>query len=196
VIRLFLAKRMGSLRKISRAHVESMLRLMLDGGPSDSIDLPGGWRAAREYNLLRLLNARERRAGRADFSAAIAPDGITIVEAAGFTFEASTIPASDAAMPESLSVAVFDAAKIANAALVARSFRKGDRIHPVGMRGTRKVHDVFVDRKLPRASRECFPVVTLGDAIAWLPGLARADCALVTNATETILRVEASAIFA
>ena len=196
VLRLFLAERMGSLRKISRAHVERVLHLILDGGPSDSIDLPGGWRAAREYNLLRLLDARARKAISADFSVPIAPDGITIVEAAGFKFEASTIPAADATMPDTLSVAMFDAAKIADAGLVARSFRKGDRIHPVGMRGTRKVHDVFVDRKLPRASRERFPVVTLGAAIAWLPGLARADCALVTNATETILRVEASAISA
>ena len=196
VIRLFLAERMGSLRKISRAHVESVLHLMLDGGPSDSIDLPGGWRAAREYNLLRLLDARARKAISADFSVPIALDGITIVEAAGFKFEASTIPAADATMPDTLSVAMFDAAKIADAGLVARSFRKGDRIHPVGMHGTRKVHDVFVDRKLPRASRERFPVVTLGDAIAWLPGLARADCALATNATETVLRVEASAISA
>ncbi|MGB9382548.1 tRNA lysidine(34) synthetase TilS [Candidatus Binatus sp.] len=196
VLRLFLAERMGSLRKISRAHVESVLHLMLDGGPSDSIDLPGGWRAAREYNLLRLLDARARKAISADFSVPIALDGITIVEAAGFKFEASTIPAADATMPDTLSVAMFDAAKIADAGLVARSFRKGDRIHPVGMHGTRKVHDVFVDRKLPRASRERFPVVTLGDAIAWLPGLARADCALATNATETVLRVEASAISA
>ncbi|MGB0061719.1 tRNA lysidine(34) synthetase TilS [Candidatus Binatus sp.] len=196
VLRLFLAERMGSLRKISRAHVESVLHLMLDGGPSDSIDLPGGWRAAREYNLLRLLDARARKAISADFSVPIALDGITIVAAAGFKFEASTIPAADATMPDTLSVAMFDAAKIADAGLVARSFRKGDRIHPVGMHGTRKVHDVFVDRKLPRASRERFPVVTLGDAIAWLPGLARADCALATNATETILRVEASAISA
>ena len=147
---------------------------MLDGGPSDSIDLPGGWRAAREYNLLRLLDARARKAISADFSVPIALDGITIVAAAGFKFEASTIPAADATMPDTLSVAMFDAAKIADAGLVARSFRKGDRIHPVGMHGTRKVHDVFVDRKLPRASRERFPVVTLGDAIAWLPGLARA----------------------
>lgn len=196
VIRLFLAERMGSLRKISRAHVESVLHLMLDGGPSDSIDLPGGWRAAREYNLLRLLDARARKAISADFSVPIALDGITIVAAAGFKFEASTIPAADATMPDTLSVAMFDAAKIADAGLVARSFRKGDRIHPVGMHGTRKVHDVFVDRKLPRASRERFPVVTLGAAIAWLPGLARADCALATNATETVLRVEASAISA
>jgi tRNA(Ile)-lysidine synthase len=196
VIRLFLSERTGSLRKISRAHVESALHLILDCGPSDSIDLPGGWRAEREYNLLRLTDARERKAGSEDFSVPIATDGITIVEAARFKFEASTIAAIDASMPDSLSVAMFDAAKITGAGLVARSYMKGDRIHPIGMRGTRKVHDVFVDRKLPRARRDRFPVVTLGDTIAWLPGLARADCALVTKATETVLRVEASEIAA
>ncbi len=208
-IRLFLSERIGSLRKISRAHVEAVRQLILEGGPSDSIDLPGGWRAEREYNLVRLVHSRAERKARAavgaaaGFSVAIAAEGITVVEAAGFKFEASTNPAAvgaaaDASMPDSsLSlVAMFDAAKIADAGLVARNFIKGDRMHPMGMRGTRKVHDVFVDRKLPRARRARFPVVTVGGEIAWLPGLARADCALVTRATETVLRVEASEIAA
>jgi tRNA(Ile)-lysidine synthase len=198
-IRLFLSEQMGSLRRISRAHVEAIRELILEGGPSDSIDLPGSWRAEREYNLLRLVNARERKAGAEEFSVAIAADGITIVEAAGFKFEASSIAAADASMPNrsmpnGMFVAIFDAAKIADAGLVARNFIEGDRIHPIGMRGTRKVHDVFVDRKLPRARRERFPVVTVAGTIAWLPGLVRGDCAIVTKATETALRVEASEI--
>jgi len=195
-IRLYLAERMGSLRGISRAHVEDALHLILEGGPSDSIDLPGEWRAEREYNLFRLVNSRKRKAEGIAFSVAIAADGITVVEAAGFKFEASTIAAVDTSMPDSLVVAMFDAAKIADGQLVARSFVKGDRIHPMGMRGARKVHDVFVDCKLPRVRRERFPVVTIGGAIAWIPGLARGDCALVTKATETVLRVEASEIAA
>jgi tRNA(Ile)-lysidine synthase len=195
-IRLFLTERIGSLRRISRAHVEAIRELILEGGPSDSIDLPGGWRAEREYNFVRLVNALERKADNAAFSVPIAADGFTIVEAAGFKFEVSTIAAADAPMPDSLSVAMFDAAKIGDAGLVARNFINGDRIHPMGMRGTRKVHDVFVDRKLSRARRERFPVVMVGDTIAWLPGLARGDCALVTKATETALRVEASEIAA
>ena len=172
-IRLFLSEWMGSLRGISRPHIEAMHP-----------------RSERE--------AGAAAGAAAGFSVAIAADGITVVEAAGFAFEASTNPAAHASMPDSSAplVAMFDAAKIADAGLVARNFMKGDRMHPMGMRGTRKVHDVFVDRKLPRARRERFPVVTVGGEIAWLPGLARADCALVTRATETILRVEASEIAA
>jgi tRNA(Ile)-lysidine synthase len=195
-IRRWLRERMGSLRRISRAQVESIRRLVLDGGPSDSIDLPGGWRAEREYNLLRLSQAKiEREIGAdAGFSVAIAAEGVTLVEAAGIRFEASRIAASAASMPRSLSVAMFDAAKIADAGLVARNFMKGDRICPMRMAGTRKVHDVFVDRKVPRARRGRYPVVTVGDAIAWIPGLVRANCALVTEATAAVVRVESSAI--
>jgi tRNA(Ile)-lysidine synthase len=195
-LRLFVAERMGSLRKISRAHVEAMRELIVAGGPSDSVDLPDGWHAERKYNFFRLGNERERDAAAAGFSVAIAADGITLVEAAGFKFKASMLAAAVVPMPDSLSVATFDAAKIAEAGLIARSFMNGDRMRPVGMRGTRKVQDIFVDRKLPRARRERFPVVTVGDTIAWLPGLARAQCALVGNSTETVLRVEASEIAA
>jgi tRNA(Ile)-lysidine synthase len=196
VIRLFIAERMGTLRRISRAHIEAIRELIVEGGPSDSIDLPGGWRAAREYNSFRLTKARERKADSAEFSVVIVPDEITIVEKAGFKFAASTIAAAEASMPESLSVAMFDAAKIAESQLLARNFMRGDRVHPIGMRGSRKVHDVFVDRKIARARRPRFPVVTVGGEIAWLPGLVRADCALVTKATETILKVEACEIAA
>ena len=67
------------------------------------------------------MNAGERKTHTGEFSVPIAADGVTIVEAAGFRFEASTIAAADASMPASLSVAMFDAAKIADAGLFARN---------------------------------------------------------------------------
>jgi tRNA(Ile)-lysidine synthase len=77
---------------------------------------------------------------------------------------------------------------------VVRNFIRGDRIRPLGMRGERKVKDVFIDRKIPRLERRRFPIVTLAGEVAWLPGLARGNAALVSNATETALRVEAREI--
>ncbi|HSU90635.1 MAG TPA: tRNA lysidine(34) synthetase TilS, partial [Sporolactobacillaceae bacterium] len=205
VLRLYLAERMGSLRRITRAHLEALRRLVLAGGPSDSIDLPGGWRAEREYNLLRIINTIP--ASNEAFSVPLSLDGITIVEDAGYRFEASLLDRGDRTpnpFPRGkanqnygagdLCVALFDAAAIADAGLVVRNFIRGDRIHPLGMRGERKVKDVFIDRKIPRLERRRFPIVTLGGEVAWLPGLARGRAALIGNATETILRVEAREI--
>src|SRR5258708_11979016 len=94
-------------------------------------------------------------------------------------------------MHEDRRVAFFDAAGVADSQLLVRNFIRGDRITPLGMRGVRKVKDVFIDKKLPRARRSRFPIVTLDGDVAWLPGLLRGSAALVTNASETILRVEA-----
>jgi len=77
---------------------------------------------------------------------------------------------------------------------VVRNFIRGDRIHPLGMRGERKVKDVFIDRKIPRVERRRFPIVTLAGEVAWLPGLVRGRAALISKATETVLRVEAHEI--
>lgn len=197
VIRLYLGARMGSLRRITRAHLEALRRLAVGGGPSDSIDLPNGWRAEREYNLIRVVNRIPNPilVTAEAFSVPLRLDGITIVEAASYRFEASTIAvAADASIPSNLRVALFDAAEIRDSGLVVRNFRNGDRIHPLGMRGARKVKDVFIDRKLPRGDRGRFPIVTIAGQVAWLPGLARGSAALVTKATETILRVEAREI--
>jgi tRNA(Ile)-lysidine synthase len=194
VIRQFLTERLGTLRKISRSHIEAIRDLVLEGGPSASVDIPGGWRAHRQYNLLQLIPAAAAHDAGNGFEVAIALDGVTIVEPAGFKFDAATIAAAAASMPDSLSIAIFDAAKVGDGNLVARNFVPGDRISPIGMRGTRKVHDVFVDRRLPRVRRRRFPMVMIQGRIAWIPGLVRADCAIVTKATETILRVEASEI--
>ena len=44
--------------------------------------------------------------------------------------------------------------------LVLRSFRTGDRMRPLGMTGTRKMSDLFIDGKIPRAERERIPLLT------------------------------------
>jgi tRNA(Ile)-lysidine synthase len=62
------------------------------------------------------------------------------------------------------------------AQLSLRRRKPGDRIRPAGGRGSRKLQDLFVDRKIPRAQRDAWPILLVGDQIAWVAGL-RADAA-------------------
>ncbi len=54
-----------------------------------------------------------------------------------------------------------------------RNRLKGDRIYPVGLSGSKKLSDVFIDSKVPRDERDTWPVVvTAGGEVVWVPGLA------------------------
>jgi tRNA(Ile)-lysidine synthase len=189
VIRTFMMERIGELRRIDRNHIDAVLRLAVAGGPGDSIDLPRGWRASREYNLLRLSDTRPKTS--LDYSVPVSFDGTTIVEPAGYAFEASTIGIADAAMPSNQLVAMFDVAAVRESGLVVRNFVAGDRIHPLGMRGVKKVKSIFIDRKVPSSKRGSFPIVALDGEPAWIPGLVRGSQAIISSTTETVLRVQA-----
>ncbi|MEI7436590.1 MAG: tRNA lysidine(34) synthetase TilS [bacterium] len=55
-------------------------------------------------------------------------------------------------------------------ALVLRIWRPGDRMQPFGMRGRRKLQDIFTDSKTPLSERARVPVLVCGDEIVWVPG--------------------------
>jgi tRNA(Ile)-lysidine synthase len=221
LLREFLAWRVGSLRRFARGHIEALRRLCLGESPSASLNLPGGWRAERRYAALALERqdvtqhvAMKRRHPETDDDARVAAaadglgllerdavvlaregitlarEGITKVPKASFVFHSSVMPADVAPLPVGLNEACFDADRAA-AGLVVRYFAPGDRVSPLGMEGSRKLHDIFVDRKLNRPRRKTFPVVTLDGRIAWLPGMVRGRVALVTAETNRVLRLHA-----
>ena len=108
----------------------------------------------------------------------------------GFVFHSVVMPADAKPMPIGLDEACFDADLIA-AGLVVRNFAPGDRVSPLGMEGSRKLHDIFVDRKLARPRRRTFPVITLEGQVAWLPGMVRGRVALIGPETVRVLRLQA-----
>jgi tRNA(Ile)-lysidine synthase len=56
--------------------------------------------------------------------------------------------------------------------LLVRAWREGDRMRPLGLEGTKSLQDLFTDRKVPRSLRRTLPVVTSGERIAWIAGVA------------------------
>jgi tRNA(Ile)-lysidine synthetase-like protein len=57
------------------------------------------------------------------------------------------------------------------APLVVRGRRAGDRIRPRGLGGSKKLQDLLVDRKVPRAERDRVPVVADATGrLVWVVG--------------------------
>jgi tRNA(Ile)-lysidine synthase len=193
VLRGFIAERIGSLRRIGRAHLDAMAALILEGPPNGEISLPGGWRAMREYSRLRLTQKAVRIAP--EFSVPLALEGTTVVEESGYSFDAAIIGAAEAKsaehMPRNKNSAIFDLADIAMTGLIVRNFIPGDRVRPAGMNGTRKVKDVLIDSKVARERRARVPIVVAADDIVWSPGVVRSGRGLLTRVSETAVRISA-----
>ncbi|HEV8579953.1 MAG TPA: tRNA lysidine(34) synthetase TilS [Thermoanaerobaculia bacterium] len=56
-----------------------------------------------------------------------------------------------------------------------RNRRPGDRIHPLGARGSRRLKAVLIDRRVPPPERRRLPLLCVGERIAWAPGVAIDD---------------------
>ena len=56
--------------------------------------------------------------------------------------------------------------------LIVRTRRVGDRIAVKGLHGTKKVKDIFIDKKIPLLDRDLWPIVMDSKgSIVWIPGL-------------------------
>lgn len=87
--------------------------------------------------------------------------------------------------PAGPDLATLDAAALAGR-IEVRSWRHGDRIRPLGMRGTKTLQDLFTDRGVPRSLRSTVPVVTVDGEVAWVAGVAVAEDFRLDPATERV----------
>jgi len=85
--------------------------------------------------------------------------------------------------------AVFDWERLA-LPLRFRSRKPGDRLDPLGLNGSKKVKDIFIDAKIPPSRRERIPLlVDAENRVLWIPGLRRSRHALITGETRMLLEV-------
>ena len=74
--------------------------------------------------------------------------------------------------------------------LVIRTRRDGDRIHPVGAPGKRKLKDYFIDRKIDRDERDRIPLIASGSEVLFAAGYAASELTKVDNETTRMLKAE------
>lgn len=70
-----------------------------------------------------------------------------------------------------------------------RRWRKGDRIAPFGMKGSKKVSDIFSDAKLSLDEKAKVWVLTRNDEILWVVGYRASRHFPVTSSTQNVLEI-------
>jgi tRNA(Ile)-lysidine synthase len=71
-----------------------------------------------------------------------------------------------------------------------RNFRPGDRFCPLGIQGTQKLKEFFIDHKIPRTERPKIPLLISGERIIWIVGHRIDERVKVTEKTKRVLKVK------
>jgi tRNA(Ile)-lysidine synthase len=192
MIRLWLVDRGIPSETIDYAAVERIMEIMESSEGTRTIPLMGGWEVSRQYEELIV-----KRAGNTEgpgFSQKLEIPGETLLPAQGLrviTNWSQGIIRSKTAIGKFPCEATLDAQAVnkAGGAIFIRSWRTGDRIRPLGMSGSRKLQDLFVDAKIPREHRSFVPLLESRGEIIWVAGYRVAQGWEVRNPTEKCLRV-------
>jgi tRNA(Ile)-lysidine synthase len=201
LLRTALQSWLGSLWGIGADHVEALIELNVQTDRHRKLHLPGGIHARQSGTALRLTLCTMPR-GKPASSASQAftysvrrPEKIPLVAHIAetgcrmtFTLFSRIPPKTDVAGDEK--VAWFDADQLAFPLLI-RNFCPGDRLQPLGMRGTQKLQDLFVNRKIGVSLRTRLPLLFSQGEIIWVAGVRRSAQALITKDSTHLLRVEA-----
>lgn len=85
--------------------------------------------------------------------------------------------------------AYFDSTILSGTPLTISTWSKGDRIKPFGMKGTKKVSDIFNDAKIGADIKKAIPILRHGNDIVWIPGLRSTRLFNVTSASTRYITV-------
>ncbi|MBC7253553.1 MAG: tRNA lysidine(34) synthetase TilS [Actinobacteria bacterium] len=170
--------------------LEDILRFS-EGGGSASLDLAGDLRVTREYGRL-IFGAAPPGKEERGFPEVDVPGEGEYPLPGGRRLRVELVSRTGG-MPspreDNPRVALLDADRL-DFPLRLRRTRPGDRFHPLGAPGTRKLQDFLVDLKVPRRERERVAVLESGGEIAWVVGYRPDERFKVTPRTERALRCE------
>lgn len=150
------------------------------------MELGGGWEFVREYDEVYMGPPRPAPA---KFGYEIGAETASVrVRETGDRFDIARAAGTGSA-PASLMEASFDEDAL-RYPLRIRGREPGDVIEPMGLNGSKKVQDMFVDAKVPRYRRDSLPLLVDGEGrVLWIPGMRRSRHATVDGDTRRSLRI-------
>ncbi len=145
---------------VNDKHIDLVLDLVYSNKVNSFVNLPNEVVANKSYNMLELKRETlEITSYEIEFNNYVSlPDNHTIESIADTSDNSNNIcrlSSADVVLP-----------------LIVRTRKVGDRIKVKGLDGTKKVKDIFIDKKIKLEERDSWPIVVDSKGkIVWIPGI-------------------------
>ncbi|KKK36652.1 tRNA(Ile)-lysidine synthetase [Mesobacillus campisalis] len=168
---------------LSAVHIESIFSIIRNPHPSGTLDFPNGLKITRSYgNCFFQLHPAEWK----PFYVELHGPGLVQLPGGG---RIEAFWQSEPFDPVDTGSFLVDVRET-GFPLIVRTRKPGDRMTLKGMAGTKKLKDIFIDKKIPVSERDRWPVVTdRNGRILWLPGLKKSSHLPDGAETEEVIKL-------
>lgn len=165
-------------------HFQGIIEL-LDKGTGAALELPKNLKAYISYENLILSKKIENKHKKCYYK--LKYDYDNKIDELGVAISiklTNQIPLS--MMQKHTNTIYIDAAKVTQE-LVLRNRQQGDMFSPIGMMGSKKLKDYFIDRKTPREKRDEIFLLADGNEIVWIIGDLISEKYKITTQTKKVI---------
>jgi tRNA(Ile)-lysidine synthase len=183
IIDLTLRERFHLFQDFEKKHYDAVKRLVRESQSGRRITLPHGVRIAREQQsiVVRLKDNAPIVPG----ELLVPEEGTYLLPFWNLRLEIDSIPPAEAGIwgdREAHLASIRFPVRV-------RARRPGDRMTPFGMRGKKKLSDIFIDAKIPLRIRDRRPVFEDRDGPFWVPGVVTDERTRITPRTRHVIRM-------
>lgn len=170
IVRQWVREASGGAVELNAHETEQLLELMANGGGTRRLLPTAGGEIRVEYDRVRY---RHRKTPAPPLPAIELSEGEQVWPAWGLRtrlIQTTGYRKSPPGRPGDLPAEAYLRADRIQQPLILRPPRPGDRIQPTGLKGTRRLKELFIDTKAPARLRPRIPVLTHGQQVVWVPG--------------------------
>jgi tRNA(Ile)-lysidine synthase len=193
IIKNILQRSTPNSQGIGYAHIQGVKDLAYSDHPSGHLNLPYHTLVRREYDFLVIS-----KVGKFDrnfikerdqvFYKVTLPGSLNIAES-GKTIIFDFVEPPVQTKSNRQDIVFMDYDKII-LPLVIRTGKPGDRIQPLGMKGTKKIKSYFIDKKVPLNFRKDVLLLLDQESVLWIAGMRMSERVKITEKTRRILKAE------
>lgn len=169
-----------SHQDFERKHVDIVRSFALEADNGSIISLPFNVKVLKEYDYI-VIGHIKRKEVVGEY-----PFGSGKIKIEGYGIIRST--SSKVLTEPKIHQHIIDADKLPTNA-IWRFRKEGDMFSPLGMSGTKKLKEYFIDKKVPQRMRSEIPVLAVGDKILAVADIEIADELKVTENTQRFYKI-------
>jgi tRNA(Ile)-lysidine synthase len=186
ILRKAIEKVKGNLFEVSFKHIREVLD-KIASGKNWEIHLPDSTYLRGSRKEIIICRDRDRLFNKKSYFYSFSIPGEIDIQETGKKISAAIVPEMESG--NNPRVAYVDYSALGRN-LIVRNKEDGDRLIPLGMKGSKKLQDLFVDEKIAAEDRDSIPIVESKGKIVWVAGLRLDERAKVTPDTKKIVRLE------